>query len=59
MSPVGCLSWGIVAAAWGIALLSQAVKYTPVTTRTGWLLGGAMALLFATAIGDSVYYRRR
>ncbi len=59
MSPIGCLGWAVVAAAWGVSMFSEAVKYSPVTTRAEWILGGAFAVVLVTAIGDSIYYRRR
>jgi ABC-type uncharacterized transport system permease subunit len=59
MSPVGCLGWAAAIVAWAVAMLGESMSYAPVTTRPGWILGGSFAVFVGTAIGDSVYYRRR
>jgi hypothetical protein len=59
MSLVGSLAWVLNALLWGIAMLAQGLEYSPIVTRTGWILGAGFVALIVIAIRDSIHNRSR
>ena len=57
MSAVGSIAWALVAGAWAVTTLAAGLKYEPIRSRTGWILGIAFVILIVAAFGDWIYFR--